>query len=308
VHVADEVVSAAAQSNTSYFVTSDGTLWGSGSNYLWTISSEQPEIWTEPTLIASGLGTHAVFRFNAGLSAIFTVSASGAEPLVFEWQKDGMAIPGATSPSLALANAQADATGFYTVIVTNAEGSVQAGFELEANLPPVIKTEPQSAEILDGDEYVLSVEVEGTEPLTYVWRKDGADIPDAISASLEISDAQDVDSGDYSVVVSNPAGTATSDFATIAVHYRPRRRCTRRSGMPRAISPRAARRARPARRTCSPRPTRRFARVTAGSTSAARTRRTGSASPMCSGIPNGAPIRASRPMRRGCSIWPSWSR
>ena len=41
-------------------------------------------------------------------------------------------------------------------------------------------------------------------------------------------------------------------------------------------------------------------RATAGSTSAARTRRTGSASPTCSAIRNGATIRASPPTRRGC--------
>ena len=46
------------------------------------------------------------------------------------------------------------------------------------------------------------------------------------------------------------------------------------------------------------------ARATAGSSSAARTRRTGSASPTCSAIPNGATIRASRRTRRGWRTCP----
>ncbi len=67
------------------------------------------------------------------------------------------------------------------------------------------------------------------------------------------------------------------------------------------------RRDRSARRTSSPRPTRRSTRATATSTSAAPTRRTGSASPTCSATPSGATTRASRPTPRAWSTAMRWS-
>ena len=83
-----------------------------------------------------------------------------------------------------------------------------------------------------------------------------------------------------------------------------RPRCSRPTGTRRSTSRPANRPARADRRISSPRPTRRFAPATAGSTSAARTRRTGSGSPTCSDIPSGATIRVSRPIRRAWRISP----
>ena len=59
----------------------------------------------------------------AGLGATFTVAATGAPPLEYQWQFEGGDIEGATSATLALSNvSQADA-GSYRVIVTNPAGS-----------------------------------------------------------------------------------------------------------------------------------------------------------------------------------------
>jgi Immunoglobulin domain len=41
-----------------------------------------------------------------GRSATFTVSAAGTTPLAYRWQRDGVDVPGATSSSYTLSNAQ----------------------------------------------------------------------------------------------------------------------------------------------------------------------------------------------------------
>ena len=60
----------------------------------------------------------------AGASATFTVAASGAQPLFYQWQRDGIDIPGATSPSYTLTGVQAQDNGaLFRCRVSNAFGS-----------------------------------------------------------------------------------------------------------------------------------------------------------------------------------------
>ncbi len=58
----------------------------------------------------------------AGSPLTLSVSATGAAPLRFQWQKDGVALPGATSPRYRVASVQAGDAGAYTVSVTNDVG------------------------------------------------------------------------------------------------------------------------------------------------------------------------------------------
>ena len=52
----------------------------------------------------------------------FHARAAGREPMHFQWQHDGVDIPGAVQPSLTLTNAQGPDVGTYWVVVTNALG------------------------------------------------------------------------------------------------------------------------------------------------------------------------------------------
>jgi sugar lactone lactonase YvrE len=58
-----------------------------------------------------------------GGSATFTVNATGAGTLTYQWNFNGTPIVGATSSSYTVTNAQAGTAGQYTVTVTNAQGS-----------------------------------------------------------------------------------------------------------------------------------------------------------------------------------------
>src|SRR5205823_1859856 len=62
----------------------------------------------------------------------------------------------------------------------------------------------------------ISVTAAGTAPLSYQWQKNGANISGATSASYTTPATTSTDNGaTYDVVVSNSAGTVTSNTATL---------------------------------------------------------------------------------------------
>jgi len=60
----------------------------------------------------------------AGGSATYSVAASGADPIAYQWKKSGVAIGGATNAAYTVANVVSTDAGSYTVTVSNAFGSV----------------------------------------------------------------------------------------------------------------------------------------------------------------------------------------
>jgi hypothetical protein len=59
-----------------------------------------------------------------GSNAVFIVSATGAPTPSYQWLFNGSALPGATSNTLTITNAQGANIGTYSVLVTNVGGSV----------------------------------------------------------------------------------------------------------------------------------------------------------------------------------------
>ncbi|HKQ75856.1 MAG TPA: pectinesterase family protein [Blastocatellia bacterium] len=167
-----------------------------------------------PTITAQPMSTTVV----AGNPAQFTVAAEGSSPLSYQWRKDGVIIPGATAATYAIASANAADAGAYTVTVTNAAGGATSDpAVLTVITPPAIVTPPASQTVNAGANATFSVVASGTAPLTYQWRKNGADIPSATNSTLTLNNAQAADAAAYTVVVSNAGGSATSPAATLTV-------------------------------------------------------------------------------------------
>ncbi|MDB6112980.1 MAG: hypothetical protein JWR69_4730, partial [Pedosphaera sp.] len=91
-------------------------------------------------------------------------------------------------------------------------------------LPPSITGQPISQTVAPGTNVSFGVAVAGTAPFTYQWRLNGANLTDggpftgSASATLFISGVATNNAGNYSVVVSNVAGFATSAVATLTVN------------------------------------------------------------------------------------------
>jgi len=154
----------------------------------------------------------------AGQSLSLSVTASG-EGLSYQWKKGGANITGATSATFTKTATVGDA-GDYAVVVSNDAGSVtSSAASVVVHGPPVITAQPQGATLFIGASLELSVTATG-EQLSYQWRKGGADIAGATSASYSAT-VTATDGGVYDVVVSNPAGAVTSDGATIVLEGAP---------------------------------------------------------------------------------------
>jgi autotransporter-associated beta strand protein len=83
--------------------------------------------------------------------------------------------------------------------------------------PPVIAAQPQSLTVLMGGMAIFSVAVNNSPGLGYQWFKDGVAIEGATGSSLTILNAQAADIGSYTIVVSNGAGSVTSDAARLSI-------------------------------------------------------------------------------------------
>ena len=89
-------------------------------------------------------------------------------------------------------------------------------------IAPSIATQPSNQTVTAGQTATFTVVANGTAPLTYQWQKNGANIAGATSASYTTSATTTSDSGStFDVVVSNSAGTAASNSATLTVNAAP---------------------------------------------------------------------------------------
>ena len=84
-------------------------------------------------------------------------------------------------------------------------------------LRPTITNHPLSATVATGQPATFTVTALGAPPLAYQWQKNGTNITGATSATFSIPQTSVGNSGDYRVVVSNAAGSVTSNVATLSV-------------------------------------------------------------------------------------------
>jgi hypothetical protein len=82
---------------------------------------------------------------------------------------------------------------------------------------PMITDQPDSISVPEGGTATFELEGNGDPDPTFQWRKNGVDIPGATDSTLTITSVTPSDAGTYSVVVTNSAGSATSDGATLTV-------------------------------------------------------------------------------------------
>jgi hypothetical protein len=84
---------------------------------------------------------------------------------------------------------------------------------------PFIVLQPQDQSTPSGGTVAFTVFPAGTAPLTYQWQFNGTNLAGATAASLSLTNVQVSSAGNYSVVLSNSAGTLASSnaFLTVAV-------------------------------------------------------------------------------------------
>jgi len=151
--------------------------------------------------------------------AMFTATASGTLPLVYQWSFNTTNIPGATNTSMTLTNVQLTQTGSYTLLVSNAYGSILSSNALLTVYPvsPFITTQPANQTVAVGGTATFTVGASGTPPLSYHWKFNGTNILGATNAVLTLANVQFSQAGSYAVLVSSPYGSTNSVSAVLAV-------------------------------------------------------------------------------------------
>ncbi len=86
---------------------------------------------------------------------------------------------------------------------------------------PVFTYQPVNRVVFQNDPVGFEASAASSLPVTYQWRRDGVDLPDATNAGWRIPAAQFVDQADYSVRVTTAAGSLTSSNAHLTVRAQP---------------------------------------------------------------------------------------
>lgn len=166
---------------------------------------------------------------TVGSTVEFSVVVSGADSPIYQWKLDGRTlndqagIVGATTANLVLSDVTLAQSGVYTVEVNN-NGIVaeSEGAELRVQSGPAIVRPLASTSANPGQTAVFEVDAGGVPAPTYRWEKDGGDIVDgpgisgATTNTLTLAFVTLASAGEYRVVVTNAAGTASST-ATLTV-------------------------------------------------------------------------------------------
>ena len=154
-----------------------------------------------------------------GEKASMTVAATGGT-LNYQWKVGAANIPGATSSTIEVASVDMSLNGAkVTCVVSNNCGeTTTAEAILTVNDKPTITTGPANTAVVIGSNYVLSVVA--TNATSYQWKKDGASIPGATTATYTLTSFTSAMAGKYACDVTNSCGTVTSDAANLTVSSR----------------------------------------------------------------------------------------
>jgi Immunoglobulin domain/FG-GAP repeat len=219
--------SAAISGATSASYTTPATVASDNSSqFTVTVSNAAGSLTSSPTTLTVNVPPSITTQpasqtVTVGQTATFTVVATGTAPLTYQWQKNSVAISGATSASYTTpVTTAADNGAQFTVIASNAGGNQTSNAAtLTVNVPPSITTQPANQTVVVGQTATFTVVASGTPAPSYQWQKDGANIAGATSASYTTPATAIADSGSqYTVVVSNIVGNQTSNAATLTVN------------------------------------------------------------------------------------------
>ncbi len=154
-----------------------------------------------------------------GSPASFTFVATGNPTPTYQWRRNTVNIPGATSSTYNIPSVNVGQAGSYDCVATNSCSSVtSAAVALDVYVGPAFTTNPSNQlNIPVGSPASFTVVASGNPAPTYAWRKNGVFIAGAFSATYTIPSVTAADAGSYDCVADNACDVATSQPATLTV-------------------------------------------------------------------------------------------
>jgi sugar lactone lactonase YvrE len=172
---------------------------------------------TKLKIVATGpsfWGRPYVRTENPTADAELEVRVSGAPPLGFQWEKNGVAIAGATNAHFKLAEMDLSSGSRYSLRAYNPYGEATSAEWVASDQAPLIVRAPNDGEATLGYSYALEVVAASNSKLRFQWRKDGKDIAGADQPRYAIDQVKNEDAGSYTVLVSDDTGSVETEPAT----------------------------------------------------------------------------------------------
>jgi uncharacterized repeat protein (TIGR03803 family) len=164
-----------------------------------------------------------------GMTASFTVGIASNALVYYQWQENGTnltdngTIAGSATATLTIYDVFAADIGNYTVVLSNAAGTQTSSNALLTivHSTPVIVQAPSSLTVLPGANATFKVTAVGDTPYSYYWLLNGtnlinnSEVPGG-NGTLTINNVTAINTGVYSVIVSNNLGSVTSTGAVLS--------------------------------------------------------------------------------------------
>jgi hypothetical protein len=187
-------------------------LFGTVTSSSAALSSSVPAITSQPSNV------YAVF----GSNVTFSVTATGTQPLYYQWYKDGEAMQGANLNYIYLPSVTNTDAGIYAVIVSNElDQTTSSNATLNVGTAVSIISQPTNLALLQGQNATFTVSASGSTPYSYQWKLNCGNITHATNSIYTINGVTSAVAGTYTVLVSNYYGSMVSSNAILTVYVPP---------------------------------------------------------------------------------------
>jgi hypothetical protein len=157
-------------------------------------------------------------------STAFQISVAGQEPLSFQWFHNNQKLANATNSYYLIGQVSSSDAGEYDVEISNSAGTIKsstARLTLRSPAGPQILQQPADVSAQFGENITLSIQVSGTEPLTYRWFHKGLQISNQNSPVLLLPGITERDLGAYQVEIENEVSRIRTELAQVTLAARP---------------------------------------------------------------------------------------
>ena len=155
-------------------------------------------------------------------SMLLEVKAEGTEPMTYQWYRDTEPIIGGNKSKYSKNSIKQLDFGTYHVEITNIAGTTKSSpIVISRASAPLILSQPKSQVLQYGETATFAIEATGTEPIDYLWFKDGKPMENNTKPLLKLNKITKADEGIYSVRVKNPYGKEISKVSNLIVKTDP---------------------------------------------------------------------------------------
>ena len=168
---------------------------------------------TLPVLVSNPSSQTIITGSQLNLSVSVTGTAN------YQWQLNGVNIVGATQSSYSVTSATSVNAGTYTCLVSNSAGSVTSSPAVVTvvSAPVIVSSPPPTQSVAIGSNVTLSVLASGSTTPNYQWQFNGVSIFGATSSTLSLNSVSAANSGTYTCIVSNIAGSVSTIPSVLSV-------------------------------------------------------------------------------------------